>query len=146
MNKIKSKPSKPAVYESFIEFDISKLKSSCSCKFQKLNVMCCYRLQLWIGNFICFKFTFVFSSVKAMYKTRRLRLCIKPVKAMYKTNTETGNWMRGTREIGGMLYSRESRQTFWGMLLNIRGMLPNITGDIAKHSGECRLTFAVYYK
>ena len=131
MNKIKSKPSKPAVYESFIEFDISKLKSSCSCKFQKLNVMCCYRLQLWVGNFICFKFTFVFSSVKAMYKTR---------------NTETGNWMRGTLEIGGMLYSRESRQTFWGMLLNIRGMLPNIAGDIAKHSGECRLTFAVYYK
>ena len=37
--------------------------------------------------------------------------------AMYKTrNTGTGNGMRGTREMGGMLYSGECRQTFPGML------------------------------
>ena len=51
---------------------------------------------------------------------------------MYKTrNIGTGNGMRGT---GGMLYSGEWRQTFWGMLLNI-------PGNVAKHSGECPQTF-----
>ena len=43
-------------------------------------------------------------------------------------NTGTGNGMRGTRGIGGMLYSgeccqifRECRETFWGMFSNIPG-------------------------
>ena len=54
---------------------------------------------------------------------------------MYKTrNTGTGKGMRGTRGIGGMLYSGEYRQTF-------RGMSPNIPGNVSKHSGECPQTF-----
>ena len=49
---------------------------------------------------------------------------------MYKTrNTGTGNGMRRTREIGGMLYSGECCQTF-------QGMSSNIPGNVAKHSGE----------
>ena len=76
---------------------------------------------------------------------------------MYKTrNTGTGNGMRGTREMGGMLYSGECRQTFRGMSSNIpenvgkhsgechkifRGISPNILGNVVKHSGECRQTF-----
>ena len=57
------------------------------------------------------------------------------VNAMYKTrNTGTGKGMRGTRGIGGMLYSGEYRQTF-------RGMLTNIPGNVAKYSMECRQTF-----
>ena len=78
-------------------------------------------------------------------------------KAMYKTrNTGTGNGMRGTRGMGGMLYSGECPQTFRVMLLNIlrnvtkhfgechqifRGMSSNIPGNVAKHSGECHQTF-----
>ena len=77
--------------------------------------------------------------------------------AMYKTrNAGTGNGMRGTRGIRGMLYSGECRQTFRWMSSNIlgnvakhsgecrqtfRGMLPNIPGNAAKHSGECCQTF-----
>ena len=54
---------------------------------------------------------------------------------MYKTrNTGTGNGMRGTRGMGGMLYSGECRQTF-------RGMLLNIPGNFIKNSGERRQTF-----
>ena len=54
---------------------------------------------------------------------------------MCKTeNTGTGNGMLGTREIGGMLYSVECRQTFWRMS-------SNIPGNVAKHSGECCHTF-----
>ena len=50
---------------------------------------------------------------------------------MYKTrNTETGNAGNG----GGGLYSGEYRQT-------VRGILPNIPGNVAKHSGECHQTF-----
>ena len=76
---------------------------------------------------------------------------------MYKTrNTGTGNGMRGTRGIGGMLYSEECRQTFWGMSPNIlgnvfkqcgecpqtfRGISPNILGNVLKHSGKCPQTF-----
>ena len=63
--------------------------------------------------------------------------CLKHTnhRAMYKTrNTGTGNGMRGTQRIGGMLYSGECRQTF-------RGMSPNIRGNIAKYSGECPQTF-----
>ena len=57
------------------------------------------------------------------------------VKAMYKTkNTGTGNGMQETREMEGMLYSGECRQTF-------RGMLLNIPGNVLKHSGEYRQTF-----
>ena len=87
------------------------------------------------------------------------------VEAMYKTrNTGTGNGMRGTRGIGGMLYSGECGQTFRGMPSNIprnvakhsgecpqtfrgmssqifQGMSPNIPGNVAKYSGECRQTF-----
>ena len=61
---------------------------------------------------------------------------------MYKTrNTGTGNGMRGTRGMRGMLYSGnvakhsgECRKTF-------RGMFPNIPGNVAKYSGECPQTF-----
>ena len=48
-------------------------------------------------------------------------------------NTGTGNGMRGTRRMGGILFSGECHQTFWGMS-------PNILGNVAKHSGECRQT------
>ena len=92
--------------------------------------------------FFHFLSLFVFISVqKAMYKTR---------------NTGTGNEMRGTRGMGGMLYSRECRPTFRGIYSNIpenivkhseecsqtfRGMSPNIPGNIAKYSEECCQTF-----
>ena len=78
------------------------------------------------------------------------------VKAMSKNrNTGTGNGMRETRGMGGMLYSGEYRETFRGMSPNIpgnvakysgeyrqifRGMLPNIPGTVVKRSGECRQT------
>ena len=56
-------------------------------------------------------------------------------KAMYKIrNTGTGNGMRGTRGMGGMLHSGEHHQIF-------RGMSSNIPGNVAKHSGECHQTF-----
>ena len=49
---------------------------------------------------------------------------------MYKNrNTGTGNGMRGTRGMGGMLYSGECPQTF-------RGMSPDIPGNVVKHFGE----------
>ena len=78
-------------------------------------------------------------------------------KAMYKTrNTGTGNGMRGTQGMGGMLYSGECRQIFRGMSSNIpgnvakhsgechqilRGMLLDIPGNVTKHSGECHQKF-----
>ena len=50
--------------------------------------------------------------------------------AMYKTrNTRTGKGMRGTRGIrnrGNVIF---------------RGMLPNIPGNVLKHSGKCPQTF-----
>ena len=84
--------------------------------------------------------------------------------AMHKTrNTGTGNGMRGTRGMGGMLYFGECRQIFRGMSPNIpenvlkhpgecgqtfrrmspniRRMSPNIPGNVLKHSGECHQTF-----
>ena len=71
--------------------------------------------------------------------------------AMYKIrNTGTGNGMRGTRGMGGMLYSGECRQkNIPGNVLKhsgecrktFRGMSPNILGNVHKHSGECRQTF-----
>ena len=86
---------------------------------------------------------------------------------MYKTrNKGTGNGMRGTRGIGGILYSGECRQTFRGMYSNIprnvfqhsgeshqrfRGISPNIPGNpnipghVVKHSGECWQTFFYIY-
>ena len=67
-------------------------------------ITCDYRDQFWIDD-----------SIRAMYKTR---------------NTGTGNGMRETRGIGGMLYSLECPQTFWGIS-------SNIPGNVAKHSGEC---------
>ena len=58
---------------------------------------------------------------------------------MYKTrNTGTGNGMRGTRGIGGMLYSGECHQIFRECHQILGGMSPNILGNIAKYSGECR--------
>ena len=76
---------------------------------------------------------------------------------MYNTrSTATGKGMRGTRGIGGMLYSRECPQTFRGMSPNIPGnftkhsrecqeifwgMSPNNSGNVTKHSGECRQIF-----
>ena len=86
-------------------------------------------------------------------------MCIQlpNVNAMYKTrNTGTGKGIRGTRGIGGMLYSGEYRQTFRGMSSNIPGnvakysgecwqifggMSSNIPGNVAKYSMECRQTF-----
>ena len=68
---------------------------------------------------------------------------------MYKTrNTGTGNGIRGTRGMGNVVFramspnisgnvvkhSGECRQTFWGMS-------PNIPGNIAKYSRECRQIF-----
>ena len=54
---------------------------------------------------------------------------------MFKNrNTGTGNKMRGVWGMGGMLYSGECCQTFWGML-------PNVLGNVAKYSGECCKTF-----
>ena len=62
--------------------------------------------------------------------------------AMYKIrNTGTGNGMRGTRGMEGMLYSGECPQTFWGMLQTFRGISPNILGNVIKYSGECCQTF-----
>ena len=59
-------------------------------------------------------------------------------RAMYKTrNTGTGNGMRGTRGMGGMLYSGECCQTF-------RRMPPNIPRNVTKYSGECAQTFQGY--
>ena len=55
------------------------------------------------------------------------------VMAIHKTrNTGTGNGMRGTRGMGGgrvISYSGECPQTF-------QGILPNILGNVAKHSRE----------
>ena len=63
---------------------------------------------------------------------------------MYKTrNTGTGNGLRGTRGIGGMLYSGECPQTFRGMSPNIRGMSPNIPGNVVKIFGENNLWHVV---
>ena len=63
---------------------------------------------------------------------------------MYKTrNTGTGNGLRGTRGIGGMLYSGECPQTFRGMSPNIRGMSPNIPGNVVKNFGENNLWHVV---
>ena len=62
------------------------------------------------------KSKYVYSKTPAMYKTR---------------NTGTGNGMRGTQGMGGMLYFGECRQAF-------RGMSSNIPGNVPKHSGECR--------
>ena len=42
--------------------------------------------------------------------------------------------MRGTRGMGGMLYSVECHQTF-------RGMSPNVPGNVIKNSQERRQTF-----
>ena len=56
---------------------------------------------------------------------------------MYKTrNTGTGNGMRRTRRIGGMLYSGECPQTFWGMS-------PNIPGNVVKNFEENNLWHVV---
>ena len=73
--------------------------------------------------------------------------------AMNKTrNTGTGNGMWGTQGMGGMLYSGECRQTFWGMSPNIpgnvakcpqtfQGMSSNIPGNVANYFGKCRQIF-----
>ena len=76
---------------------------------------------------------------------------------MYKTkNTGTGNEMRGTRGVRGMLDSGECCQTFRVMTSNFtrnfakhfgecphtfRRMSPNIPGSTLKHSRECHETF-----
>ena len=71
-------------------------------------------------------------------------------KAMYKTrNTGTGNGMRGTQGMGGMLYSGECRQIFRGMSPKhsgechqiLRGMLLDIPRNVTKHSRECHQKF-----
>ena len=62
---------------------------------------------------------------------------------MYKTrNTETGNGMRGTQGMGGMLYSGECRQIFRGMSSDISGnVAKHFRGYVLKHSGEFCQTF-----
>ena len=60
---------------------------------------------------------------------------VASVKAMYNTkNTGTRNGMWGAQGMEGMLYSKECPQTF-------QGMLPNILGNVVKHSGESCQTF-----
>ena len=50
--------------------------------------------------------------------------------------------MRGTREMGGILYSGECLQTFCEMLPNIVGEYSQtVRENLLKHSGECRQTF-----
>ena len=65
---------------------------------------------------------------------------------MYKSrNTGTESEIPGTRGIGGMLNSREYRQTMESgegekCLQKFRGMSPNIPENVVKHSRECRKT------
>ena len=82
---------------------------------------------------------------------------IKINTTMYKIrNTRTGNRMRGTRWIGGMLYSGKCHQTFLGISSKIPGNVSkrsgkfsktfpvislNIPRNVAKHSEECSQTF-----
>ena len=61
---------------------------------------------------------------------------------MYKTrNTGMGNGMRGTRGIGGMLYSEEGRQTFRECPQTFQGLSSNIPRNVLKYSREYRQTF-----
>ena len=61
---------------------------------------------------------------------------------MYKTrNTGTWNGMRGTRGMGGMLYSEECRQAFRECPQTFQGMSSNIPGNLTKYFWECRKTF-----
>ena len=68
---------------------------------------------------------------------------------MYKNrNTGTGNRMRGTWGMEGILYpgnvrkhSRECPQTFRGMSSNIPGMSEKIPRNVAKNFEECPQTF-----
>ena len=54
---------------------------------------------------------------------------------MYKTrNTGSGNGIRGTQGMGGMLYSGECRQIF-------REMSSNIPENVIKHSKKCPQTY-----
>ena len=66
-------------------------------------------------------------------------------RAMYKTrNTGTGNRIRGTREMRGMLYSGEMSSNNPGNVAKHSGECPqtsNISGNVLKHSGECCQTF-----
>ena len=122
-----------------------------------------YRL-LWL---------FLIILLSSIFKKRNLSMpClvifIRHCMAMYKNrDTETGNGMRGTRGIGGMLsissnipgnvlkHSGACPQTFRGIPSNIpgnvlkhseecsqtfRGMSPNIPGNVIRYSGECRQT------
>ena len=60
--------------------------------------------------------------------------------AIYKTrNTGMGNGMRGMRGMGGMLYSGECRETFWGTFSNILG---NVAKLLSLLVSEC---FTVHY-
>ena len=59
---------------------------------------------------------------------------------MYKTrNAGMGIGIRGTWGLGGTLYYGECYQTFWGML-------PNILGNVVKHSRECSQTIQRIFK
>ena len=61
-------------------------------------------------------------------------------KAVYKTrNTGTGSGMRGTQGIGGMLYSVECPQI-------LRGMSPNILGNVSKYSGNVPKLLSLIYE
>ena len=58
---------------------------------------------------------------------------------MYKAR-DTGMGS-GARGMGGMLYSGDCREAFRGISPSIPGVLPNIPGNVAKHSGECPIYF-----
>ena len=60
------------------------------------------------------------------------------ITAMYKAR-DTGMGS-GARGMGGMLYSGDCREAFRGLSPSIPGVLPNIPGNVAKHSGGCRRT------
>ena len=112
-------PPTPSSYAS--EFVVVEANQKClqittiKCKLKMLKSMkdLCFSSVKRLNSLVFIQYTSTLSE-KAMYKTR---------------NTGTGNGMRRTREIGGMLYSGECCQTF-------QGMSSNIPGNVAKHSGE----------
>ena len=85
--------------------------------------------------------------LSSIFKKRNLSMpClvifIRHCMAMYKNrNTETGNGMRGTRGIGGMLsmssnISGNLLKHYGACPQTFRGMSPNIPGNVLKQSRE----------
>ena len=111
------------------------------CKYRVNQRLIVLNLQSVSINKILFK---EFFTVKVSQNINWL--CIK--RGIQNGERDAGN--------GGMLYSGECPQTFWGMSPNIagnvpkhsrecpqkfRGMSPNIPGNVLKYSWECRQTF-----